>query len=1066
MKFLFLLSLALLSAVDADAYRLSPDFLPADSFEAGFTYYSPQIVLHNEKFVLLISDSALDLSELKKILLFMGYDCKTLCFSSPSFQRVKFSVDSLLGLDGLPSLILIVGDENAIPPYRERVNPYTKNAYSTDYDYGITEGGSFCVSASRIPASSQASLDIYLENLMRFLVSGKASEVSFLSPFYDFDSDSAEDYLYSTVSFNASKRIDGSKLLMETNSPFPKYLYDMSELDDTLKFPFYDWDVSSADLSSDSPLLLAYRGHGNPLSTVSPDISISQISSASLKEGGCFVSFTCLLSAFDAYTSGFKACFAESILFLSDCFLFSLGFSSETFYQYNNFMFSLFFDHYDDAVYAPLSSDTCANLLDACMDCSSGLLSIFGLNDYSICQISSMQILGFPLLSLKKTPSAKPYAVQSPLCSDDTVIRVTLFDSAPFFLSSENAIFDSLPRIAGEYALRAENLQAGSMLFASSYYKGILFVDTIPVLQGDVSCDEALLSDSSGDCDGLIESGESVTFSFSLNPLQDSCLLSSENPYMRVVLRPDASGSYAHQFTLPKECEDVRLALCVGGESFLWAFEAFRYSPRLLSVKSMDSRFIFPGESHQMMLEFTHDLRFGEACTLRIIRSGDYETDFDLPMVLNEYDTYLFFREILFLSDSFDFKFECRTALFTDTLSCPFACSDRNSIFVYDPARQYVNSAFLSFLRDSLKCSLTVETKIDSAKFWPANIFAFGIYPFNDCLDSAEAAYISKSASFGSSVFLDGGDALGYDKAGKSLLSLFGITSTADGATVYAGGSLSYSPFQTDAFADTTVKFVDVYSSGNPFLLSGGNILGSACENRMAQSYPLTKIEAADKEWLYYLYASFILDYRPSLEYDCRINLSYENSLNVRNASGSPVMLKIVSFPSFLDSVSIKDSRIIFPDSSSDILLFLRRGSPGFISELLFTTGFDTMSVIISYSPASLPKAICASLLSSSFVFECACEGEVILPPKASKSCFVKRKGSLYFILGETSCLLGDTLSLETEEGIILIALPQKTAERERIEKTEDYYSILGSKTERYASGIYFSENKKRIFFR
>ncbi|MDD3803521.1 MAG: C25 family cysteine peptidase [bacterium] len=1043
------------------SHQISPDFLPSDSFEVISAVSGPDMILHNNKFILILSDSTFDLSELKMILLLLGYDSRLLLFSSPTFLKAKSSVDSFFTSAGIPSLIIIVGDENMLPPYRERRNPYTKRLYSTDYDYGLIEGGPAFVSVSRIPASSQPSLDLYLENLMKFLTSTKTTNTRFLAPFYDFNSDSVEDYLYSTLSYYASSKINCSQLLMETNSPYPKYLFDLRELDDSLKKPANDFDVGITDLSSDSPLLLAYRGHGNPISTVLPDLSLPQISLASLSEGGAFVSFTCLLSAFDSYTSGFHTCFAESILFLNGGFVFSLGFSSETFYQYNNFMFNIFFDHYNDAVYAPISSDTNANLLDACRDCSSKLLSVFGFNDYSACQISSIQFLGIPLLSLKKTFCDKPYTVQNTLFSDDTLIKVTLLKDAPFFLSSETSIYDSLPRIAGLYTLKAENLKEGSELFASSYFNGILFVDTIRIIQGGISCSGVALSDSSGDNDNIIESGERVTFSFNLEPPIDSCALSCGYPGFDVILKPDSFGRYSYSFTIPKDCEEVRLTIDGGGKSFFWAFESFMYVLRLEQIKSMDSFFIFSEENHQMMLEFLHDPLFGGTCTLRIIPSTDYKTDCETAMVMKDFGSCVFFREFLFFSDSFDLKIEFKTNLFTDTLFSPFVCARKNSLFIYDPADQYFNSDFASFLRDSLKCLLTFGKKLDSSKFFPSNIFAFGIYPNNDILDSFEASYISKAASLNSAVMVDGGDAFGYDKAGENLLGLFGLTSASDGETVYSGNCLQYSPFQIEAFADTTIKFVDLYASCNPILVCGEKILGSAFGNRIAQSYPLTKVSCSDINWLYYLYASFILDFRLSVEYDDRVNLSYRRSLSVKNTSSSPLMLNIVSFPSFFDSVTIENSRIILPDSSAEILFFLRRNSPGFISELLFSSGFDTMSASLFYSPVVLPKTLCASVVSSSFVFECPYAGEVILPPKASKSCFVKRKNNMYFILGETSCLLGDTIVLVTDEEIILVSLPSKFASEENYSKADVYYSVLGARVDLHSNGIYFSGSKK-----
>ena len=811
MKNLFFLFSIIILFGTLSSYSLSPESSPSDSFEALFLPLNTQkIILNREKYVLILTNSSYDYGEIKELLLLMGYDSKEVLFSSQTFTQIKNSIDSVIYVNEFPQFILIIGDEYAIPSLRERVNPYTKNIYSTDFDYGMfSEDISSSVPVARIPAKNQLSLDKYTTNLKNLLFSNESTQTVLLAPFYDFDNDSVEDYLYYTHSYKISEFLPESRILSETNSLYPKYLYDYTQIDDTLTYPFYNWSVAIDEISSYSPLILSYRGHGNPISMVLPEIPLSEMSQINLSMGGSLFTFTCLLSAFDSFTSGFKSCFAESVLFLENGFSSVIGFSSETFYQYNNFLLNLFFDHLNDNIFTSISSAQNSTLLKIIDDCKINLLSVYGFNDYTESQIVSMQFLGFPAISPAKLKSLKPFFVQKTIFTGDTLIHIILYENASFYLSNKINLYDSLPHIAGEYFIKAENLDTLDTLYGSSYFNGILFVDTIEIHQNEISLTDVSLSDSTGDNDGLIESGERVLFSFKMVPSDfDLCILSCDYPAICESLASDSVGNFSFSFIIPKDAEEIHLKVSADIFTFFWSFLLNRYTVNLLEMKSMDSPFIFSGEKHQMLFEFTHFQFFNTACTLSFIKSDDYVLALNYPMVMSEFDTAVFFNEMLFLSDSFDLMIEYKCNLFTDTMFIPFKCSKRNSLFIYDPKNQYLNSKFTSFLQDSLNCEIIIQKNLIDSQFYPANIFAFGIYPNNDELDSSEAAYIQRASSYNSSILLDGGDALGYDNAGESLIPLFNISSAEDGPTIYAGNQLSFPSFDITLEADTTIKFI------------------------------------------------------------------------------------------------------------------------------------------------------------------------------------------------------------------------------------------------------------------
>lgn len=1046
-------------------YTLNPEISPGVSIEAPYNESkSSNIILHREKYALMLSSKSFDTGNIRKVLLLLGFDSREVVFSLASYQQIRHSIDSVSLICGIPSFILIIGDEDAIPPYRERFNPYTNNQYSTDFDYGLLcEDLRLRTLVSRIPAKNQASLDIYTENLLKYLLSNESSKSEILAPFYDFDKDSVEDYLYYTFSYKISNSITDCRLLSETDSPCPKYLYDGSEIDDSMQYPFNDWLVDIGEINSDSPLLLCYRGHGNPISMVLPEIPLSEISSINLKMSGSLFSFTCLLSSFDNETSGFSNCFSESIIFLNTGFAASVGFSSETFYQYNNLFLNILFDHLNDNIYKTLSSSFNPSISKSLFDCCNALLTIYGVNDYTLCQISSMQIFGIPSLSLIKQNSSKPFCVNNTLDISDSSICVTLFLDAPFYLSTDSCLYDSVPSEAGTYFIKIENLSIEDRLFASSYFNGILFIDTIEVTGSGFSVADAGLSDDTGDNDGLIESGERVSFSFKTLPYAlDSCIVKCSYPILQETLKQNEDGIFLIEFTLPKDAEEVHLEIIYEGISSFWSFPVNRYTVILNKMQSMDSPFIFPNETHQMMFEFYHNRNFSTPCTLSFISSDDYIFTSLKPMVLFETDSAVFFNEMSVLSDSFCIEVEYKCNLFADTFTIPFVCAKRNSLFIYDPKNQYLNSEFTSFLRDSLKCALTINRELNDTTFYPANIFAFGIYPNNKSLDSGEAYYIKKCASYGSSMLLDGGDALGFDKEGKNLISLFNISSAEDGSTVYAGSEISFLPFGLTMIADTTVKFVDNYTADSPYLFLSQRIIGCNSEDRMVQSYPLTKIASNDNHWLYYLYASILLNYSHEIEFAPSINLTFKKSAIVKNHSKNPVMIKILSIPSFFDSIKFMDSRIIPPDSQNELIFFIKRDSPSFTAEIDFTSGFDTMNLSLVYSPNSKPKMITAHIKADSFSFKIEEEGALLLPQKAQKTCFVKRSGNTYTLFGDIKMLEEEEIIFRTASQDYIILLPKLSREKRKEEECA-VYNILGEKTKVKPNGLYFSEERKFI---
>ncbi|MGE3062615.1 MAG: C25 family cysteine peptidase [bacterium] len=1064
---LFLLTSAIFSYLLITSLSLSPESSPDSLFDAGFSsMQSIERILLFSKYALVVSSNSLNVDEALHILLLAGYKSESIRSADPSFHSVKRSVDSVISINGRPSFILIIGDENMVEPQRSRVNPYSLKSFSTDFDYGLSEKDFFTfITVARIPVRSQESLDRYIGNAKRMLFSDCSSSYSNIAPFYDASSDSVEDYLYYTLSYRSAKLLPSGKIHSGTNSIFPKYLFDLTEIDDSLWYPEYDWSVSTDDISSSSALYLSYRGHGNPISTVLPLISLSDIGGITFEGGGVFASFACLLSAFDNITSGFSSCFAESLVVSRQGGSVSVGFSTETFYQLNNTLLPAFLDHADDNVLKNISSPYGASVGDAVRNSLSYMLTLFGFNSYTECQISSCQIFGFPFISTAKEISRKPFLVPESLLTGDSVINVELLDDAPFYLSWRGIPYDSLPHTAGTYFIKTENLEPGDTLFASSYFKGRLFVDTIIISQSEAGIYNALLSDRTGDCDGLIESGEKIEFTFfSLTPSLPCTIICREGSYTEV-LSALSDSSFAATFNLSKDAYSIEITVLTNGKKFIFTYPAMKYSPTLSSIKAMDSPFVFSRETLQFCLEFKNPLIFSTPCSLRILESPDYSFSPDSWMIIEDDEYALFFREMTFNSDSSDLKFEYRCNLFTDTLCYPYVCSKRNSIFIYDPMSQYINSAFVSFLRDSLKFSLKIENEIDCSLFWPANIFAFGIYPNNEKLDSSEALYIKKLASLGSSVLIDGGDALGYDKEGIKLQSLFNISSALDGQTVYAGSKISFPAFDIQLSADTTVKFVDSYTSSSPFLFVDSYIVGSISENRIAQSYPLTKLECEDYNWLCYLYASFLLDYNIVIDYPNSIDITFKKSAQIANRSAYPAALKILYSTSFFDSIVFEDSRIILPDSQKNMLFFIKRGSPSFKTEILFSTGFDTMSIAVSYSSNANPKKTEAKLTADGFSFTISEEGRLLLPPKADKTCFVKKCKDTYTIFGDIQKLEGEEITFRTSEYDILILLPKASSSCLNKE-AQDVYNLLGSKTVPSKSGIYFSKDSKFFIMR
>jgi len=224
----------------------------------------------------------------------------------------------------------------------------------------------------------------------------------------------------------------------------------------------------------------------------------------------------------------------------------------------------------------------------------------------------------------------------------------------------------------------------------------------------------------------------------------------------------------------------------------------------------------------------------------------------------------------------------------------------------------------------------------------------------------------------------------------------------------------------------------------------------------------LTKLKSTDDNWLYYIYASILLDYDFMIDYPLSANLTFGEKIIMKNISMTPLMIKILNIPSFFDSIKFKNSRIIPPFSQDVMVFFINRDAPSFSTEILFTTGFDTMGINVIYNLNSNLKTITAEVTASGFSFKIEEDGFLILPAKAKKTCFIKKCGNIYTIFGDIEKLEGEIVIFKTQMEEIAIRLP-KIPQKKKQKEIVNIYNLLGEKTKIKSSGIYFTNKRKFV---
>lgn len=406
------------------------------------------------------------------------------CINPPDNDslHIRSMLNDSINKWGLPSCIIIIAAYESISPFKSWENPYTGNVFYSDNYYGVHEACRAGIPVARIPLSSAEKLASYLHNALNYMSSFSVQAYNGMAPFYDIDDDGYEDYLYSSLVYDAMDLFSSSvpvHALYESSSTYPQYFCSGSRVPDSLRKPAYDWQADYNDIKQafTASSFSIYRGHGNAFSTVSPYFPSVYLDSLQMHPFSMFAGFACLLGDNKGNTS-----FADS-LFNTGCLAVTAS-SSETFYQYNNWMCRFFLDCLNDNVVSEVHSDPENGFGMMLYNAKNKLLACFGLNDYTECQIRSYSILGLPFLGPKA--SLHTLELYSGIAYSGDSIYVYASEQCTCLLSSVQGIEEEMYLEAGINRICLNSSRPGRMHYISCYKSGHLALDSVFIEQRPV----------------------------------------------------------------------------------------------------------------------------------------------------------------------------------------------------------------------------------------------------------------------------------------------------------------------------------------------------------------------------------------------------------------------------------------------------------------------------------------------------------------------------------------------------------------------------------------------------
>lgn len=927
-------------------------------FEVPFIPFTKKLIFNYEKNVLVVHQKDITPEGLNFILLSLGYQYINVVNHDSSFSTVKHIIDSVKNTKKLCCIILI-GDEKRINPYRYCLNPYTSKYFSSDLLFSNPITDTLFVPVSRIPVSNQGQLNIYVEKLKNFLFDNFNVDLIFSSPFYDYNQDSTEDYLYFTYPYFINKVLKG-KIYGETNSIFPKYTYTYEKLPDSLIFPVYNWIFELNFLNRESNnFIFTYRGHGNTISTVLPDFSLSDISSLNFSKGGFFLFFSCLVGNFDKKNSNYERSFSESLLVSSCNSLLAFSSSSETFYQYNNYMMNKFFDFLNDNCFKLEKTESESIFLNLYNKLIFSFLNYSGINDYSVSQLLSYNILGFPILNLKKSFTDKPYSFFDSVNISDSIIEINILEPCKINIFSKEKIFDTLNFYEPtKFYYRFLNLKPDCFYYISSYKNGILFLDSF-YLDGDsIYIDTFFFSDSLSNNNDLIEEGEPIEIFFKLSKsgeydlkIYSSCCeiledIVFDGEYYRLTVR-----------TL-KGIKSLDLTVKIDSLNFYLSFPVNVFRVLIDSIISNETVIFYENHEYQLGILISKINMFpSESIQIKFLQNG-YKVLKDTFWLKTPFEKIILWNQFTFLNDTNHIRVEYSNGFIKDTISIMILTNKKFSLFFFDPLNNYQNSNLLKFLKDSLRIFLNVSNRIDSSIYYSSYFFSYGAYPKIYHITSDESKFIEKLISKNIPLIVEGGDVFGYDKEGKRIKELFNIKESYDGNYLYKESNIKILPLEIDVFYDTTTNYIDYYVTDYPVLSFENKIFGSLKDNRIAQSILLKNLKYNDQSILYYYYTLFLFDFHEGISFKETVDISINRNFEIYSNVDNPQLIFCSSLSSFIDSIEFENGRIIDPHSKKTAKIFIKRNSPPFFTKIVLSTGFCEYPLFLKYNPYNQTKKV------------------------------------------------------------------------------------------------------------
>lgn len=925
-------------------------------FEVFSETFSIKYIFEKSNDVLILYPDGIKPDRLIFLIQSLGLKSISIEISDSSYEYIKHLIDSVR-MENKISYIILIGDEHIINPYRNSINPYTLKPFPSDIHYSNIFYDTTLTMVSRIPIKTKEQFDSYVSNLENFLFSYNDSfEFIFTAPFYDFNNDSMEDYLYFTYSLFINNALDGS-IFGETNSIFPKYTYTFDPLPDSLLFPVYSWDFPITQLNTlDKNFIFCYRGHGNTISSLLPNFSLNDINFLFLKKNYIFLSFCCLMGNFDKQISSYERSFVESLFVSDGRMLFSLSSSSETFYQYNNYMMNKFFDQLDDNAFRIEKSDPDSIFSSIYLKTVQNLLKNYGINDYTKSQIYSYNIFGLPFLNIKKLPASKPFTIKDTVDITDSIVEIDILNGCKINIFSKNLFIDTFLFYSPQKIFyRLLNFQPNTFYYVSSYVSGNLFLDSFFVKSENIQIDTFFFSDEDGNNNGFIEAGELIRVNIKLNQQPEEILVNSED--CDIVSQPLFSNPYHIFYIKPyKDSEEILLNLFINGYNFYLIFPnnilKLKISPNILN----EDKILYKNQEYQLGIILTKDyIPPIKTISLKFIEDG-YDVIYDSIELNTDFDTIIVWNIFKFYNDTNYLKIEYSNGFIKDTISLTIFTCKKFSLFFFDPLENYKNSSLILFLKDTLKIDLNYSTQLDTITPYSAYFFTYGVYPKRYQMTTNESKFIEELSQKNISIFVEGGDVFGYDKEGKRIKSLFNIQESFDGNTIYEQTSFILKPFDFELIYDTTSGYMDYYTSTTPYLLSGNKTYGVYNQNRFAQSPLLKNLKYSDQNLIYYFYSLNLFDFVENISYEDTYDISLNPSITIESKSENTLLVFINSSKNHYDSIKIDNGRFIEPFEKKRITFFVKRFSPPFYDIVSIHTGSVEHSFLIKYFPKTLTE--------------------------------------------------------------------------------------------------------------